>query len=180
MGKQHDKHKPAMVSPNQRNQRPRSPCLIPMATVQAPACPKCNIALEPRYYFHKGCSSMSKVHESRVQPKAKPAVILACPHCKGEFSRWIDQDEDKKKKAGCKLHPTELCSWEKTKKSGKWALICGLCKSEEIKNSTTKKLPGAKRGRCSNCGVRYCLCVWLYILKQLHLEILFPPQGIKL
>ena len=116
------------------------------------------------YYFHKGCSERSDVYEDRIMtyPRATPAVVLTCPSCLREFSRWCDQDKHKKKKAGCDVHPEELCCWTQSRKSGKWALICIICQRREVTNSK-KKLPGAKRGRCSHCGVRWqhivCPCI---------------------
>ena len=115
--------------------------------------------MERGYYYHKGCSTRSDVYEERVMayPRAAPAVVLTCPTCLREYSRWCDQDKDKKKKAGCEIHPKELCYWTQSRKSGKWVLICYMCRSKDA-TSSKKKLPGAKRGRCSYCGVS-----WQYI-----------------
>ena len=115
-------------------------------------CPQCNIAMKRGYYYHKGCSRRSDVYEDRVMmcPRAAPAVVLTCPTCLREYSRWCDQDKEKKKKAGCEIHQKELCYWTQSWKSDKWVLICNICR---MSLNNKKKLPGAKRGRCSHCGV---------------------------
>ena len=143
-----------------------------------PVCPTCSGALKRIFYpssGHGSATTSEKLYDD-------PAVILICPKCRCEWSRWCDQPEKKCIKAGCEIHTKELCLWELCKKNGNitshWVLLCRICRSEGDKTrEKSKSKNGAVRGRCSNCGVCPCFytrSTFLFLQNHVSGHRLFP------
>ena len=122
-----------------------------------PVCPTCFGSLIRTFYpaSDHGVATTSETFYD------EPAVILICPKCRCEWSRLCDQQKKGCTKAGCEIHPTELCLWQVCHKVGKngnitphWVLLCRICRREGDKTrKQAKSKKGAVRGRCPNCGV---------------------------